>query len=115
MQIPIFQIVVPFLSFLFILSWIMRRLKSKATIVETLLHIFFWLGIGIFALFPDIISKFAARSLGFESDVNAIIFLVLAALIFMQFTMFGLIKDHEKAITDLTRKLAIKEGLTEIE
>ncbi|MEL6866473.1 MAG: DUF2304 domain-containing protein [Bacteroidota bacterium] len=110
MEIRIFQIVVPAIALLFIISFIMRYRKSRATITETLLSIFFWIAVAVFAIIPDLISNFIADLLGIKSNVNAIIFLCLGLLFFIQFKMYGLVKRQEETITRLTRQLALRES-----
>ncbi|MEM9920830.1 MAG: DUF2304 domain-containing protein [Bacteroidota bacterium] len=109
MEIRVFQIVVPLIALLFVISFITRYLKAKASIRETVFSIVFWLGIGIFAIIPDLISNFIASLFGIKSNINAIIFLSLGVLTYTQFRMYNLIKDQQLKLTELTRQLAIKE------
>ena len=109
MEIRVFQVIVPLVGLLFIISFITRYLKGKATINETILSILFWLGISIFAIIPDLISNFIAGIFGIKSNINAIIFLSLGILLYMQFRMYNLIKEQELKLTRLTRQLALKE------
>ncbi|MEM1319729.1 MAG: DUF2304 family protein [Bacteroidota bacterium] len=109
MEIRIFQILVPLFALVFIISQITRHLKSKATNVETIVSIGFWLSVGIFAIFPDAISNSIAAAFGIKSNINAVLFLSIGIIFFVQFKMYSLIKKQENAITVLTRKIALKE------
>ncbi len=109
MEIRIFQILVPLAALLFIISFINRYTKSKASLKETIFSIILWLSIAIFSVFPDIISNFVAELFGFKSNINAIIFLSLGVLIYSQFRMYTLIKDQRQQLTKLTRRLGLEE------
>ena len=109
MEIRIFQIFVPFISLLFIISFITSYLKSKTTINETIFSILFWISIAIFSIIPDIISNFIANLFGIKSNINAIIFLSIGFLLYMQFRLYNLVKEQDLKLTQLTRQLALKE------
>jgi len=109
MEVRIFQIVVPLIALLFSISFFNRFRKAKATIYETVIGICIWIFIGVFALIPDLVSNLIASVFGFKSNVNAIIFLALGGIIFIQFKLYSQLRRQEKAITQLTRQLALKE------
>lgn len=109
MEIRIFQIIVPLISVLFIISFITRYLKAKSSVQETILAILLWVGIAIFAIIPDTISNFIADLFGIKSNINAIIFLSIGALLYMQIRLFNIIKDQKQKLTKLTRRLAIED------
>lgn len=109
MEIRIFQIFVPLLSIVFIGSLYMHHSKGKSSISVTLISMLFWVAVGVFAIFPDIISKAIANAFGIKSNINAILFLSLGIIFFILFKMYNLIKAQEKSITLLTRRLSIEE------
>ncbi|MEO1516242.1 MAG: DUF2304 domain-containing protein [Bacteroidota bacterium] len=109
MEIRAFQIVVPLISLLFIISFVNRYRKSKTSLKEAMLSSLLWLGIGIFAIIPDLISNFIASAFGIKSNINAIIFLSLGVLLYMQFRMFSILKEQEAKLTQLTRQIALRE------
>lgn len=109
MEIRIFQIIVPLISVLFIISFITRYLKAKSSVQETILAVLLWVGIAIFAIIPDTISNFIADLFGIKSNINAIIFLSIGGLLYMQIRLFNIIKDQKQKLTKLTRRLAIED------
>lgn len=109
MEIRIFQIIVPLIALFFIYSLVLRYRKSKITVYEVVLGVLFWLGALLVALFPDFFSNWIARIFGIKSNINAIIFFCLGLLFFFQFKMYFIIRRQEKALTILTRQLALRD------
>ncbi len=113
MEIRIFQIVVPIIALLFISGIFFRYRKSDITIYEMILGFVFWLAVILVAIFPDFFSEGIAKIFGIESNVNAIIFFCLGLLFFIQFKMYFTIRKQQKDLTELTRKLALRDHLEE--
>lgn len=109
MHIRLFQLLVPLLAGILVWSIVSRYRSGKLTTKEAIASSLFWSGVGVFAVFPDVISNFVAELFGFKSNVNAVIFLSLGIILFMLFRLYGIIREQRKAITELTRKLAIRE------
>lgn len=109
MEIRVFQIIAAVVAMIFIWGVLVRYRRGKLTVKESILATMAWFIGGVFAIFPDVISRFIARMLGFESNVNAVIFLFLGVLLLMILRLYATIRDQRKALTQLTRKLAIQE------
>ena len=109
MELRLFQIVVPFIGILFIFYLGRRYSQSKITVYELGLGILFWVAVSIFAIFPDFFSNLIAKLFGIKSNVNAIIFFCIGILFFILFKIYFLIKNQEKALTDLVRHIALSE------
>ena len=62
MKLEVYQIIVPLASLGFVFNLFRRFLKSKASWQEAALGAAFWMSVGIFALFPDAISKAIANN-----------------------------------------------------
>lgn len=105
-----YQILVPLIALLFLGVSIAQHVKGKNTITELLFWIAFWLLVIVLALFPDFVTGYLARLLGIKSNVNAIIFLAIGILFFLQLRMYFIIKRQSMLITDLVRKIALKDG-----
>ncbi len=108
MELRTFQIVVPVIALFFVSGIIFRYRKSNITVYEMALGIVFWLAVLLVAVFPDFFSEGLARLFGIKSNINAIIFFCLGILFFIQFKMYFVIRKQEKALTELTRKLALR-------
>lgn len=63
---------------------------------------------GVFALFPDYFSNLIARIFGIKSNINAVIFFCLGLIFFFQYKLFFMFKRQQMALTELTRKIALK-------
>ncbi len=107
MRFEIYQIIVPMVSLFFIWGLVSRLRQSKASPQETFVGIMFWVAVGVFALFPDAISRKIARAFGIKSNVNAIIFFCLGLIFFFQYKLFFMFKKQQMALTELNRKLAL--------
>lgn len=107
MQFEIYQLIVPLVGVVFIMNLLRRFGSSKAGWQETLVGVMFWIGVALVAIFPDHISNFIARIFGIKSNINAIIFLCLGLIFFMQYKLFFMIKQQEAALTRLVRKITL--------
>ncbi|MCB0704771.1 MAG: DUF2304 domain-containing protein [Saprospiraceae bacterium] len=109
MELRLFQILVPLLAVIFVISQTARHFKGKTTLFETIVINLFWIGVAVFALIPDVISNFIADAFGIKSNINAILFLSIGFILFFQFRLYNMIKEQEKAITTLTQELALRD------
>lgn len=112
-DVRIFQVLVPLFCLLFLISSVRRYRRGKLNLAELLLAAFIWLGIGIFSIIPDTISVFLANLFGIEDNVNAVIFIGLGALLFVQVKLYGIIKRQQEQITELSRESALRDYLRE--
>ena len=107
MNIRVFQILVPLLSLAFIL-WQLRRLYINKVVWKDIWPgVMLWIFIGIIALFPDTIARKLADLLDFESNVNAIFFVLIGILFVSLIRLFDLYIKQQKNITKLTIELSI--------
>lgn len=69
----------------------------------------FWLLITVLSIVPHEFSTKLANLLGFKSNINTIIFIVLAFLITLSFYLSSKVERLETQITSLVRQLALDE------
>lgn len=110
MEIRLFQLLVPFIAFLFVAAVATRYLKGKINLSEFLLSLIFWAALGVFAIFPDAISVFVAKLFGIKDNVNAVIFLSIGIILYLLFKLYSEMKDNRRKLTLLTRKIALKDA-----
>ena len=108
MKLEIYQIIVPLVSLGIIFSLVGRLWRSRASPQETAVGVLFWGSVGVFALFPDYFSNLIARIFGIKSNINAVIFFCLGLIFFFQYKLFFMFKRQQMALTELTRKIALK-------
>lgn len=104
-----YQWLVPILSLFFIYRLISQYKSNKRLLTGTLLWVFFWVVIAFLGLFPDFISFGIAESLGFKSNINAVIFVALGFLFLMSYYQSATIENLERKVTNLVRKLAFEK------
>ncbi len=109
MQLEIYQVIVPLISVVFVVSLLQRFWAGKVGWQESMVGAIFWVAVIFFAFFPDIISEKIAGLFGIKSNINAVIFLCLGLIFFFQYKLFLLIKQQQSALTALTRNLALKD------
>lgn len=109
MQLEIYQVIVPLVSIVFIITLLQRFWAGKVGWQESMVGIIFWVAVIFFAFFPDFISEKIAGIFGIKSNINAVIFLCLGLIFFFQYKLFLLIKQQQSALTALTRKLALED------
>lgn len=110
MNFEVYQILVPVISILSIGMTFKSHKRGENTIFESFFWIVFWLGVSLIALFPDITTIYLSRVLGIKDNVNAVIFIGLAASFFIHFRTFNTIKQQNKTITELIRKIALDKA-----
>lgn len=110
MQIRIFQIIVPLIAAIFLIGLATGYRKGKLNLRELLLSVIFWVGAACLALFPDVISNFVAEVFGIKSNVNAVIFLSIGVIVYLQFVLYAEIKRNRRLLTTLTRELALRDA-----
>lgn len=104
-----YQILVPIIALCFLAYTIAQFVKGRNTLLELVFWGIFWLSTVAVAIFPDFITERLARWMGVKDNVNAIIFLAIGILFFLQFRLYFLLKRQHMQLTDLVRKLALKE------
>ena len=109
MKLQIYQVATALISLLFVYYTLRQFFKSKAGIVETFVWIFFWIVFVFLSLFPDRLSNNIAQILGIKSNINAVIFLALGVILFVLYRMNASIRKQNERLTELVRKLALKE------
>ena len=109
MQLEIYQVIVPLISVVFIISLLQRFWAGKVGWQESMVGAMFWVAVIFFAFFPDFISEKIAGLFGIKSNINAVIFFCLGLIFFFQYKLFMLIKQQQSALTALTRKIALKD------
>lgn len=111
MQLEIYQWLAPLLGLTLIFRTIRQYLQRHKGLGQALIWITVWVCIGIIALLPVPTTSAVARFLGFESNVNAIIFAGLGLLYFLIFYLFSSLNRLDNKMTALIRQLA-KENPT---
>ena len=115
LEIRIFQIIVPLVSLIFLTGIWVRYRRGRVNLREFSFSLAFWLGLTVFSLFPDPISNFLAELFGIKSNVNAVIFLSLGVIIYLLFLLFGEVRENRRQLTDLARKIALRDAERELE
>lgn len=109
MSLEVYQIVVPVLVLVSFAFTCRQYLKGNYTLFEVILWSSFWFFIAAIALFPDPIANFFSQTFGIKDHINAIIFVGLGFLFYMQLRMFNTVKEQNRTITELIRKIAIEQ------
>lgn len=105
----IYQWLVPLIAVFFIYRVVNQFKNNKRLLIGTLLWTSFWILVSILAIKPDFISENLASSLGFKSNINAVIFVALGFLFIMTYYQSSIIDLLEKQMTELVRKLALEK------
>lgn len=104
-----YQLLVPLIAILFLSYTVAQHVKGRNALSELIFWSLFWVFVVLLALFPDQITDRLAKWLGIKSNINALIFLALGVLFFLQFRLYFLLKRQNHTITALIRKLALKD------
>jgi|LakMenEpi03Aug12_release.lakeMendotaPanAssembly.Ray.scaffolds.fasta_scaffold238929_1 hypothetical protein len=104
----IYQILVPCIAVIFMYVSIKQYVSGKNTFFEMFSWCLIWFFIIAVAIVPDLITVHLAQILGIKSNINAIIFLSLGILFFLQYNLFLTIKRQNKTISELIKKIALE-------
>ena len=105
----IYQWLVPLIALFFVHRVVTQFRNNKRLLIGTILWVGFWVLISILAIKPDFISSNLANSLGFKSNINAVIFVALGFLFIMTYYQSSIIDLLEKQMTELVRKIALEK------
>lgn len=108
MNLALYQILIPAFCVLMIAKSVSHFLRHERTVRELLVLLAFWGGIAAMAIFPDATSV-VVGFLGIKSNVNAIIFMVLAMLSYLCLYLFISVENLDHQVTKLTRELALRD------
>ena len=108
-QIEIYQWLVPLIALFFMYRIFIQFRNNKRLLTGTIVWIIFWITISILAIIPDLVSFSIAETVGFKSNINAVIFVALGFLFLMTYYQSSTIERLEKQITELVRKIALEK------
>ena len=108
-SLEVYQWLVPLIAIYYIIRTFRQYASGKYSPRNTIVWIFFWIGVMLLALLPDTIANSVARTLGFKDHINAIVFVALGLLFLMIFYLSSAVNRIEDRITDLVRKLALEK------
>lgn len=95
---------------LFVISRVYLRFRDKSiTLVEFILWNLLWLGIGVVILLPQTTSLLA-KILGVGRGVDAVIYLAIIILFYGLFRLYVKLEFIEHEITQIVRKLSLRDG-----
>lgn len=109
MQFEIYQWLVPLISLFYIYRTILGVIRKRRSVPTAIVWIIFWTTLIILALIPDPFSVAIQKTLGFKSNVTALIFVALGLLFLFVFYLSTMIETLERRLTELVRRLAIEE------
>lgn len=109
MEISIYQVLTPLISFVFILRVISKFRRDERTIRELLAQLVFWVAVSWVAVFPDFVVIWIERLTGLKSGVTG---LLLLSILILFLLVIYLIQENERRvrqIAEIVRDLALKE------
>jgi len=111
----LYRWIVPAVAIYFIFRLGRQVLKKQRTLRGSVIWFTWWLAIIFMALVPDKLSQHIAELLGFESNVNAVVFVSLGILFFFTFFYSTSIDRLERQISQMVRDQASHDATREAE
>lgn len=110
MKIHIYQLAVSVISAIMIYKGFENYIKGRngQTILKLAVRVMVWGGMTIIALFPTF-TNVLASTIGMEGNINAIILTGFILVFLMIFKLLSAIERLEQALSEVTRKDAIKD------
>lgn len=109
MSVKAYQVIMVIVCLYYLYGIIKKYRKVKVNLIETILGLGFWFFLLSISIFPDYIGSRMGRLLGFESNTNAVIFILLGLSLFILYRLYQHIRMLRQNITALTRRLALLE------
>jgi hypothetical protein len=109
MEITIYKLLVPLFAACMIAKAVSRFRRHQRTVRELVVWIIIWSGISFAALFPAFTMDWFSVLTGIKSGFYALIFFMLVLLSYGYLTLFVKLEDMERMLTELARKLALRE------
>jgi len=108
-HIEIYQWIVPIIAVYYLIRLYLQRRQGRKTTQNVVIWAAFWVFIAMVAVVPNALSKKVALLLGFESNVNALVFVALGILFVLLFQLSATVNRLEIKLTELVRELAIRD------
>lgn len=105
----IYQLIAPAISIYYIIRIIDQFKNRKRFVFTSFMWLAFWILVTILSIMPHDFSTKLANLLGFKSNINTIIFIVLAFLLILAYYLSSKADKLESQITNLVRQLALDE------
>jgi len=106
----VYQLIAPAIAVYYLVRIISNVKNSKNFLFTSIMWMSFWLLITFLSITPHEVSTRLANLLGFKSNINTIIFIVLAFLIVLAYYLSSKTDKLETQVTELVRQLALDEN-----
>ncbi|MDG2448708.1 MAG: DUF2304 domain-containing protein [Saprospiraceae bacterium] len=107
----VYQLIAPLIAIYYIVMIVVELRNRRKFLATSGIWLFFWLIITALAIAPDAVSSRIASFVGFKSNVIAVLFMVSGFLVVISFYLSSRVVALERQVTQLVRKIAIKEKL----
>ncbi|MGI6103803.1 MAG: DUF2304 family protein [Patescibacteria group bacterium] len=110
MRFHIYQVVISVISAIMIYQGVTNYIKGKnnPTLLKLLARIAVWGSMALITIFPNI-SNVAAKIIGIEGNINAVILIGFIFVFLMMFKLLSAIEKLEQQLSEVTRSETLKE------
>jgi hypothetical protein len=107
----LYSILVPIISIIAIVWFLLRYLKEKSSLITTILWTIFWVIVSLFAVFPNYSNAFA-RLFGVTRGLDFIIIIVFAVLVYTIFILYNKIDKLQDDVNKIVKEVALSNEIT---
>ena len=107
----LYSILVPIISIIAIVWFLLRYLKEKSTLLTVILWTIFWVIVSLFAIFPDFSNEFA-KLFGITRGLDFIIIIVFAVLVYTIFKLYSKIDKLQDDVNKIVKEVALSNEIT---
>lgn len=107
----LYSILVPIISIIAIVWFLLRYLKEKNSLFTTILWTLFWIIVSLFAIFPNFSNSFA-RIFGITRGLDFIIIIVFAVLVYTIFNLYNRIDQLQDDVNKIVKEVALNNEIT---
>ena len=107
----LYSILVPIISIIAIVWFLLRYLKEKNSLFTTILWTLFWIIVSLFAIFPNFSNSFA-KIFGITRGLDFIIIIVFAVLVYTIFNLYNRIDQLQDDVNKIVKEVALNNEIT---
>ena len=107
----LYSILVPILSVIAIIWFLVRYLNEKNSLLTVLLWAIFWIIVSLFAVFPNVSSYFA-KILGISRGLDFVIIVVFFVLVYAIFKLYYRIDQLQDEVNKIVKEIALNNEIT---
>ncbi|MBQ6099169.1 MAG: DUF2304 family protein [Methanobrevibacter sp.] len=107
----LYAFIFPIISIIAIVWFVARYLKGKNSLTTVVLWTIFWIFVSIFAIFPEVSTRFASM-FGITRGLDFVIILVFVILFYTVLKLYFIVDKMQNDLNKIVKEVALKNEIT---